>query len=82
MNKIKVIKQLKYKNCPVYIRGLDSRFEFLLFYNNRLYSQYVDIKPIWYRRFLKEKYTEEQLDNIVKLVYISACKTIDELKKQ
>jgi len=82
MKKIKVIKEIKYKNCPVYIRGLDTRFEFLLFYNNKLYSHYVDIKPTGVRKFLKEKYTKEQLDNIVKLLYIVACKTVDELKKK
>lgn len=79
MEKIKVIRKIEYKNVPVYIRGLDSRFEFLVFYNNRLYSEYFDIRPTWARKFLKEKYTKEQLDNIVKMVYFSACETIDAL---
>jgi len=77
MDKIKVIKVLKYKDCPVYIRALDIRFEFLVIYKNKLYSQYFVIKPKWFR----VKYTKGQLENIVKLVYIAACKTIDELKK-
>ena len=80
--KIEVVKKIDYKGCPIYIRKIGKLFEFLVFYNNELYSQYVDISPVWWRKFLKEKYTREQLDNIVKLLLISAQKTIDELRKK
>jgi len=82
MKKIKVIKRLNYKKCPVYIRALDSRFEYLVVYNNQLYSHYINIEPSLLNRFLKEKYTKEQLDKIVKLLFIMACKTIDGLLKK
>ena len=78
MKKIKVVQVLEHKNYPVYIRKLDTRFEFLVFYNNKLYSQYFNIKPSWYRRY----YKKEQLDNIINLVYFSACETIDALERE
>ena len=86
MKKIKVIKALKYKNCPIYIRRLDTRFEYLIIYRRKLYTEYVDIKPVWYRRWLfndddEKLYNEKQLGNIAGLLYRMACKTIDKIKK-
>ena len=84
MKKIQVIKELKYRTCPILIRRLDTRFEFLVIYRKKIYSQYIDIKPTWYRTlfFEDEKvYTEKELGNIAGLLYRLACQTIDKLKK-
>ena len=76
MIKIEVLKKLEHKGCPIYIRRLDTLFEYLIIYKGELYEEYFDIKPKWPRK----DYSKKQLDNIVKLVYFSAYKTIDKLK--
>ena len=81
MFKIKVLKKLKYKNCPIYIRQLDnSMFEFLLINQWELYSEYFVFYPKWYRRFLKDKYTEKELQDIILFIYGGAKYTIDKLR--
>ena len=77
MIKIQVIKKLEYRKCPIYIRRLDRLFEYIIIYNNQLYSSYIDVRLKWYQR----DYTKKQLEDIVKLLYFSACQTIDKLKK-
>ena len=77
---IEVLKRIDYKGCPIYIRQLDTLFEYLLIYNNRLYSQYIEIAPEWYRRFFRIPYSKKQLDASLKLSISGACATIDKLK--
>lgn len=76
--KIEVLKRIDHKGCPIYIRKLDTLFEYLIIYKGELYSSYFNIKPSWYRRH----YTEQQIEDIVKLVLMTACKVIDALKKK
>jgi len=79
--KIKVLKKIDYKGLPVYIRRIDKLFEYLIIYKGNLFSHYLDIKPSWNRRFFKEKYTEKQLEDIIKVSIKSAEITIDKLLK-
>ena len=73
--KIEIIRKIDYKSCPIYIRKIGTIFEYLIIFQNQLYSEYFDIQP------KKNKdYTKKQLDSIVKLVYFAAYKTIDKLK--
>ncbi len=81
MLKIEVLKRIDYRGCPIYIRKLDRRFEFLVIFKNRLYSHYIDIKPTQLRRlFFEKEYTEKQLSAVVKMLLNMACVTIDSLK--
>jgi len=77
--KIQILKKIKYKGIPIYIRRLDTRFEFLLTYNNEIYFHYIDIKPEWHRRFRKELYTKKQIHNIIQILYKIAETTIKKL---
>lgn len=76
--KIEVLKKIDHKGHPIYIRKIAHLFEYLIVYKGELYSNYFNIKPSWYRRH----YTEKQLESIVKLVLMTACKVIDALKKK
>ena len=80
--KVEVLQKLEYKGCPVYIRKIGNLFEYLVIFQNELYSNYIDIKSDWYRIFLKDEYTKKQLENIIKLVLVMAHKTIDKLKSK
>lgn len=80
--RIEVIKKFDYKGCPIYIRRMDTLFEYLVIYKGELYEEYFDIKPSKIRQSpLLKDYSKKQLDNIVKMVYFAAYKTIDKLKK-
>lgn len=82
MEKLQIIKKLDHEGVPLFIRRLDTRFEFLVFYNKELYSKYIDVKPSIAMKFRKEQYTAKQLDDIVKLLFSMACSTIDALVKK
>ena len=79
--KIEVLKKIEHKGCPIYIRRLDTLFEYLIIYKGELFSEYFDIKPSKIRSSpLLKDYSKKELDNIVKMVYFAAYKTIDKLK--
>ena len=80
--RIRILKKIEYKNCPVYIQRLDKVFQYLILFNNEIYSQYLEIKPSWYRRFLNEPFTKEQLENCARMAIEGAEITIDELLKK
>ena len=75
--KIEVLRKIDYKGCPIYIRRLDTIFEYLIIHKGQLYSEYFDIEPSKFRK----GYSKKQFDNIIKMVYFAAYKTIDELLK-
>ena len=72
---IKVIRQIDYKGIPIYIRKIDVIFEYLVIYENKLHEEYFVIEP----EKGQTEYTKKQLEEIVKLVYFAAYKTIDAL---
>lgn len=80
--KIEVIRKLDYKGCPIYIRKMGQLFEYLVIYKNELYEEYFDIPPSKIREGfpLLKDYSRKEIDNIVKIVYFAAYKTIDKLK--
>lgn len=73
------LKKYKYREYPVYIRQFDFIFEYLIIFRGELYSNYCRITPKWWRRFLKNPYTETQFNNSVLMVQKIADGTIDEL---
>lgn len=76
--KIRVLKKLEHKGCLIYIRNFETIFEYLIVYDGQLYSHYFDIEPT----HKGQHYTEKQLEGIVKLVLMTACKVIEELIKK
>jgi len=82
MIKIQVLKKIEYKKIPIYIRRLDTLFEYLVLFNNQLYSNYIIAEPGLLKQFSKEKYSEKQLTSIVGMLIHGAHTTIDELLKK
>ena len=84
--KFQTLSKLEYRGCRFYLcvieTPLDSTFIVLILYNNELYPNIVKIKPTWYRRFNKYRYTKVQLGNIIKLLIEDAHIVIDELIKK
>lgn len=83
--KFKTLSKLEYRGSPFYLcvieTPLDSNFLIMILYNNELYPNIVKIKPTWYRRFKKYRYTKVQLGDIIKLLIEAAHLSIDKLKQ-
>ena len=73
---ITTMKVIPYKGCMVYIRriGLEM-FEYLLIFNNQIYSSYWLIKPDKEKKNL----TKGQISTAGALAMAGACTTIDVL---
>lgn len=82
MLKVKVLKQQDYKKVPFFIRRIGNVFEYLVVYKDNLYTHYFDIKPQWYRKFLKEPFTKQEIENIIGLAIAGAHTTIKILIKE
>lgn len=82
--KIRTIKQLKYKNCPILIRRLGRfTFEYLLIYQNKFYGTHIKDKLHWwqyYKIFMEEPYTNKQLNAFIHFITKAAETTIITLK--
>lgn len=81
MNTIKVLREFNHEGKKIYIMRIGTIFEYLLLYDNKLFQNYIVVKPIWYRRFFKEPFTEEQIESTVKLLLEGAKTTLKELDK-
>ena len=77
--KIQILRQSKHKSHTIYIRRLDTLFEYLVIYNKKLYSSFIEANPLWYRRFFKEPYTESQIKDIVRVLTTMAHTNINKL---
>jgi hypothetical protein len=73
---IKVLKAMKYRDCPVYIRMIGSEvFMYDVIIKNQLYSSYIVIKPSQG----KDKLTEKEIQQSMGLINAGAQTTIDTL---
>lgn len=79
--KIIVTKIIKYKGCPIYIRKFGNVFEFLIIYKNKIHTSHIVSVPQFYRIFMKNPYTEEQIKNTTILLIDVAKELINKLKK-
>lgn len=76
---IKIVKNLQHAGINFWIRQFGNIFEYLIIHQGELYNNHLIIKPVWYRRFLKNPYTEEQFEKAVNLTIASAYSTINDL---
>ena len=77
--KIQILRQSKHKSHTIYIRRLDTLFEYLVIYNKKLYSSYIEARPAWYKKLMNEPYTEDELKNVVGVLITMAQSTINKL---
>ncbi len=72
--RIRVLKAIPYRDCPVYIRQVDNEiFMYDLIFKNQIYSSYLIIKP----EKGKTKLTETQIGQAGALIMTGAMTTID-----
>lgn len=76
---IKEIKKFEFKKCQVYIRNFGDIFEYLIVHDNKIYNTHFVIKPNFWRRWRKDRYSEKQLKEIIQLVSHGAYTAIDML---
>lgn len=72
----KVLKIDHYRGCPVYIRQIgDSYFEWLIVYNNQIYTGYIEMFPAEG----KKKLTKKEIVKTANIVFAGAVTTVDSL---
>jgi len=74
-----IIKETKYKGCPIYIRRLDKHFEFLIIYKNKIYSDYITVVPKWYQVLMADPFSKEEVQNIAAILISKAWDLINKL---
>jgi len=71
-----------HKNINIIIRAIDSYWEYLFIWKDKIYSAYM-VSPYPFRRFFwKEKYKDDEVKGCINLVYKMALTTIEELIKK
>ena len=76
-----LLKKTEYKNHPIYIRRLDKHFEFLLIFNNNIYSQYITLIPKWLDMFKGDPFSEKDIKDVTAILIGKARELINELSK-
>ena len=72
-----MLKAMLYKGCMVYLRLIDNEiFEWMLVFNNQIYSSYMIMKPAKG----KDKLSKTEIDVSAGIVWMGATATIDTLK--
>jgi len=83
MIKYKIFKQVKYKDCPIIIRGIGkSIYEYLLVYESKFYGTYIVDKLKWYEKwkaFKKEPRTAKERNTTIHFLEKAAETTIESL---
>lgn len=77
-----ILKKMKYKGCPIYIRRLDKVFEFLLIYKNEVYTEYIVLVPELLKMFNEDPFSEEDVKNTAIILISKAQDLIKKLKKK
>jgi hypothetical protein len=72
--RVRVLKVIPYRNCPVYIRQIDTElFMYDLIHNNQIYSSYLIIRP----KKGATKLSETEIGQAGALIMTGAMTTID-----
>jgi hypothetical protein len=73
---ITILRALPYKGNMIYVRRIQSDiFEWLLIYDNQLYSSYLIMRP----KNGCEKLTQKEEETVTEIVWAGALATIDTL---
>ncbi len=73
----------RYRQKIIYIRRMETNFEYLVAINGEIYTHHIEMNPqIWARflnffGFMKDCYTQKQIQAARKLLENVAYKTID-----
>ncbi|MFA6887454.1 MAG: hypothetical protein WCQ65_10865 [Fermentimonas sp.] len=76
--KIKVLQEQKeFKGCPIAIRQIGDRFEFITCIDGMIYSSHIVAKKGLFQRLFLQDYTKKELKNITQYVMNLATTTIE-----
>ena len=73
VKKIKYLKNINYKGCMVYIRRINEIFEYLVVFNEQVFTSYIVMKP----EKGKKKLTKGQEAQSVGIIFAGAITTVD-----
>lgn len=79
--KTQIIKIIKYKGCPIYIRRIGCHFEFLVAIRRKIHSEYIDLVPEWYKSFNEEPFSKEDIHKVSMVLIGMAKNLVNNLKK-
>ena len=81
--KIEIIKQFRYRGCPVLLRRVNKfSFEYLLLCKGKFYGTYIDDKLKWYegyKKFVKEPHSQDKIKTMAHFLTKTAETTIETL---
>lgn len=76
-------KVTQHVGCPIYVRRMNTTFEYITVIRNKVYTQAVEFKPTLTGRFMhlvgvwKTKYTRKQLNSSIFYMIAMAEATIE-----
>lgn len=82
---IETFKPVTYKGSIVYVRRIQTHFEYLLIFGGQIYTAHLTLKPgliplaLYLLKIKKSRYTDKQLSNAVNYLHKMAETTIDHL---
>lgn len=76
---INTLQATEYKGHNVYIRNLNNIFEYLVIFENELYTTHIVVTKTIVQSMLGLPYTQAQLESATKLLMNMAQTTIDYL---
>ena len=79
----RVYKKAHYQGCFIIVRHVGGNvWEYLMFRKQEFYAAYMIVKPQWWRNFVREQYTPQQVKGICQRLVDMACATIETLDKK
>jgi hypothetical protein len=80
--KIQTFKKGEYKGCPIYVRRMETTFEYITVIKNEVYTFSVDLKPKFKNDVLcflglGQRYLENELKAMITYLTKAAEATID-----
>lgn len=70
-------KPFEYQKCPIVLRQIGEKFEYITCINNQIYSSFIVARKTVLQRLILGGYTKEQLHKITNYVLAMAQTTID-----
>ncbi len=74
---IRTLKVAEYRGCTVYIRNFKNTFEYLALIGGELYTAHIVVTRRPLQALLGRDYTQEQLSDATKHLWMTAEATID-----
>lgn len=74
---IDTLKVAEHRGCMIYIRHFYNTFEYIAVIRGQVYTSHINVTPQFFRTFMRERFTKDQLTAITKQLMVMAETTID-----